>query len=307
MRSMEKCAPILFLVFNRPDHTRKSLERIREAKPSRLYVHCDGPRPNNARDINRTRAVQAITQQIDWECSTKYLFRERNMGLRFGVFDAISWFFSQEEKGIILEDDCVPDLSFFRFATDLLDYYADNERVMHIGSLNTIPNLTAGLSESYAFTQLPFVWGWAGWGRAWKKMSIDFEGLDEFEQTHLLDDYISDPMVKVYLMDKFRMTRKGRIKSWAYAWHYSILKNKGLCIIPKYNLVRNIGIAAEDATNTTKTSKLANIKPRRLSFPLVHPALPAHDPVLEKEVFYSSQKSRFRLFLWYVMRLFGIR
>ncbi|MCE7921949.1 MAG: nucleotide-diphospho-sugar transferase [Haliscomenobacteraceae bacterium CHB4] len=250
---------------------------------------------------------ELVLKGVDWDCEMKTLFREENQGLRQGVYSALNWFFDAEPYGIVLEDDCVPDLTFFRFCEEILERYKDDEQMMHIGCSNLAEDHTAGLEASYVFSRFSFVWGWAGWRRAWRKMSLDLEGLDEFEQSGAIRDFLDDPKAQAYMLDKFRVTQRRENNSWAYAWFYSILKNEGLCIVPKVNLVQNVGVGAEGATNTTVLNKKARLRAQPISFPLVHPKSRQPDPALERQFFYLSQKNRFRLWLWYMLHLLGWR
>jgi len=300
--------PVLFLVFNRPEHTRLALDRIRQARPPRLYVHSDGPRPQVNGEAGRVEQVRTIIGQgVDWDCEVKTLYRAENQGLRQGVFGALNWFFEAEPYGIVLEDDCVPDLSFFPFCAELLEYYRDDEQVMHIGGSNLAEATTADLEASYVFTRFSFVWGWAGWRRAWQKMSPDLEGLDTFEQSGKISRLVGDPMARAYMLDKFRVTQRRENNSWAYAWFYSILKNDGLCLVPKVNLVQNTGVGEAGATNTRGQNEKARLRAQPISFPLVHPESRQPEGMLEKQFFYLSQKRRFRLWLWYLLKITGLR
>lgn len=295
--------PVLFLVFNRPHHTRVTLNRIRLAAPARLYVHCDGPRAHKAGEAEQVAAVRAIIREgVDWDCRVEYLFRDQNVGLRDGLFGALNWFFEAEPHGIVLEDDCVPDLSFFSFCEELLLLYRDDEQIMHIGGSNLAAQYTATKPASYVFSRFSFVWGWASWRRAWQRMSLNLNGLDEFEQERRIRDFIAVPLAQTYMLDKFRVTQQRKNNSWAYAWFYSILKNNGLCIVPKVNLVQNVGVGEEGATNTTGRNETARKRAGSLSFPLIHPSDRNVDQELEKHFFYTSQKKRFRLWLWGMLR-----
>ncbi|MEI6409428.1 MAG: nucleotide-diphospho-sugar transferase [Bacteroidota bacterium] len=305
---MSTTVPILFLVFNRPEHTRRTLERIRAAAPTRLYVHCDGPRADKPGEATRVAEVREIIGNgVDWNCTVKTLYRDTNFGLRAGVYDAINWFFREEPFGIVLEDDCLPDLSFFPFCAELLERYADNEQVMHIGCSNLAERFTANRTESYLFSRFSFVWGWASWRRAWQRMSVNLDGLEEYKAQHCVQDFISDRAAQTYMLDKFQVTARKENNSWAYAWFYSILKNKGLCIVPSVNLIQNTGVGAEDATHTTGSNKSAMRKAQTMQFPLRHPGGFTIDPILEKHFFYTSQKTRLRLRLWYLLKQLGLR
>lgn len=297
--------PVLLLAFNRPEHTRATLLRLREVRPALLYVHCDGPRAHVPDDVEKVDAVRALIQtEIDWPCTVRTLFRTENAGLRKGVFGAVNWFFEQEERGIILEDDCQPDPTFFLFCADLLEKYQSDGEIMHIGGSNLIEACTGTLPESYVFSRFSFVWGWASWRRAWAKMSLDLEGLDEFSA---IGAFIPGNMAQAYMLDKFNTTRLGKNNSWAYAWFYSILKNNGLCIVPTRNLVQNTGVGEEGATNTTQRNTSARLAAGSVSFPLIHPREKKIEPELEQRFFFATQKRRLRLWIWYFLHRMGLR
>lgn len=300
--------PVLFLTFNRPQHTLVVLERLRMLQPGRLYIHCDGPRPHHADDEKNVTAVRAVIEkQIDWPCEIQTLYRTTNMGLRDGVFDAINWFFKHEPEGIIVEDDCVPDLSFFRFCQELLEHYRDDAQIMHIGGSNLAEKWTANNKDSYIFSRFSFVWGWASWRRAWEKMSINLDGLEEFSHSEMFKQFVSSRLSRHYMLDKFQVTKQRKNNSWAYAWFYSILKNNGLCIVPHKNLVQNVGVGERSATNTTTPNKNAMLRANQLDWPIVHPFQKTPNPALEQLFFYTSQKKRPRLLLWWALKKLNIR
>jgi hypothetical protein len=294
--------PILLLVFNRPAHTRAALGLLRNIKPKILYIHADGARSERPNEQAQVDEVREILNTIDWDCEVKRLYRTQNFGLRDGVFDAIHWFFDDIEAGIILEDDCLPDASFFEFSTQLLEKYADNEQIMHIAGSNLIDNLTESKEESYLFSQHAFVWGWATWRRAWELMSLDLRGLENFEKSRNITVFLENEKAQIYMLDKFRVTRARENQSWAYAWQFSILKNKGLTIVPTRNLIENVGVGDAQATNTKGKIYGADKKAKSMNFPLVHPANFVRDRDLEQAFFYSNQKSKFRLWLWWLLR-----
>ncbi len=311
--------PILLLVFNRPGPTAAVVERLRQIRPKKLYLHADGPRPERPGEAEKVAAVRAELAKIDWPCEIKRLFRDQNMGLKAGVFDALNWFFREEAQGIVLEDDNQPDPTFFPFCQTLLEQYAENEQVMHIGGLNLAEEETAGLASSFVFSKFALVWGWASWRRAWEKMRLDFEGLDEFLAPPSpkatagkagktgIAQLCPDSLAQAYMADKFLTTRAGKTNSWAYAWQYSVLKNKGLCIVPRVNLVQNVGVGEADATNTS-SKNLAAVRPARaIEFPLHAPETQVPDGRLEAKFFYAHQKNRLALWRWHLLKFFSFR
>lgn len=299
--------PLLLLLFNRPQHTEAVLECLRKVRPSQVFVHCDGPREHVAGEAEKVAAVRGVLQKIDWPCSVQTLFREQNAGLREGVSGALNWFFAQVEQGIVLEDDCLPDESFFPFCESMLGRYAADERVMHIGGSNVAEDLTRHLPSSYFFSQFSFVWGWATWRRAWANMSIDLDGFDHFVQENRIHTLTPYPMAQAYFLEKLRATRARENNSWAYAWAYSVLKNNGLSIVPSLNLVQNTGIGEAGATHTTADDKKARLRAARMVFPLRHPTQTERPAGLDAKIFYASQKNRIRLTLWFLLQKFGLR
>jgi hypothetical protein len=299
--------PVLILLFNRPEHTAAVLDRLRLVRPAQVYVHCDGPRTNVPGEALKVEQVRAQMANIDWPCEIQTRFRTENAGLRAGVSDALNWFFEAVEKGIVLEDDCLPDPSFFPFCEELLERYATEEQVLHIGGSNVAEPLTHELPSSYFFSQFSFVWGWASWRRAWAKMSLDLEGFDAFQSENRIQSLSKNPMAQAYMLDKFRATKARENNSWAYAWAYSVLKNNGLSIVPSLNLVQNTGIGEAGATHTKESNKLAKLRASSMAFPLRHPDQIERPKGLDQEIFYLSQKGRFRLTLWFLLQKFGLR
>lgn len=294
-------------MFNRPGHTAAVLARLREIAPQKLYIHADGARPDRGGEAEKVAAVRAELAKIDWPCEVKTLFRDKNMGLREGVFDALNWFFAQEEHGIVLEDDCVPDASFFGFCEAMLREYADDEQVMHICGSNLAEDTTRDLPMGFVFSKFALVWGWASWRRAWQKMSLDLDGLEGFLRTENWSEFLPDPKSRAYMADKFWVTKRRENQSWAYAWQYSVLKNNGLCLLPKVNLVENVGIGSADATNTKAKNRNAGLRAGHLDEPFVLPIGKSRDLDLEQRVFHVYQKSRPQLWRWHWLKKLGLR
>lgn len=244
--------PILMLVFNRPNHTQKVLERILEINPSKIYVVADGPRVNREDDHINSKATRALFSNLRGDVEIITHFRDENLGCRKSVSEGISWFFAQEEMGIILEDDCLPDLSFFTFASNLLHRYVNEPRVMHISANNFQPS-TFEWEPSYYFSQFPHIWGWATWRRAWNGYSSTLDNISKKDFGELLDNNFLSWNQKQVFKDKYELVKLGEIDTWDYQWMFHIWNKEGLCITPKVNLVKNIGFDAS-ATHTVDAS-----------------------------------------------------
>jgi hypothetical protein len=231
---------VLFLVFKRPDTTKQVFEAIRQAKPPRLYVAADGPHSINGKldEVAHVEKVRTIATAVDWPCEVKTLFRDKNLGCKYSVSGAITWFFEQEEQGIILEDDCLPSPSFFKFCEIMLDKYRENKSVWMINGFN--PHHPGISSSEYFMSQNPSVWGWASWRDRWVHytVDIDYSRKEPYWSTGLkLPDYV----IRNY--DKaFSDTASGKIDTWDYQLSFLILKNNGYVIKPLANLVSNIGV-----------------------------------------------------------------
>jgi hypothetical protein len=303
-------SPVLLLWFNRPQHAAAVLARLRLVAPARVYIHIDGPRPNRDGEAVDVAATQRLIQQIDWNCEVKLLIRRENWGLRAAVNDAINWFFSQEQAGIILEDDCLAHPSFFQFCDEMLAKYAHHEEIMHVAGSNNIAHLSANWPSDYVFSHYPLVWGWATWARAWKRMDIDLKTLPEWEERGGIRQLDKHILVQAYLLDKFMVTRAKTNHSWAYAWFFSILYQNGLCIVPKVNMIENTGLGDPAATNTKNAAIWVHLPAQPSQFPLTHPTEIQVAKTIDRQLFYHTQKSRWRLPIWWlrhwVRRIFDI-
>jgi hypothetical protein len=234
--------PILFIIFNRPEHSLKALNCIRKAKPKYLYIASDGPRNNRpGEDKLVAQTMQATLSCIDWDCQVKTLVREQNLGCGKAVSSAITWFFEHVEAGIILEDDCIPDPSFFDYCTELLSHYTDQVRVMHISGANYQMGKLRG-DGSYYFSLIPHIWGWATWRRAWKHYKLNITDLEQFKAEHR--DVL--PLMPMKMLD---LISSNQLDTWDAQWQYAIVKQGGLSITPNINMVQNIGF--ESGTHTT--------------------------------------------------------
>ncbi|MDJ1482171.1 nucleotide-diphospho-sugar transferase [Cytophagaceae bacterium YF14B1] len=241
--------PILFLVFNRPDLAQQVFECIRQIKPKELYIAADGPRENRDDDVLKCAQTREIIKQVDWECEVHTLFREKNLGCKKAVSSAINWFFENVEAGIILEDDTLPDLSFFTFCEKMLNRYRDDERVMMISGYNTSEKWKAEL-QSYHFSYFGGIWGWASWRRAWQYYDVNISSWGEPENKQLLKEAYFSPEQFKSREAMYNDLYNGVIDTWDLQWTYCRLMNSGLSIIPSINLVKNIGFRS-DGTHTT--------------------------------------------------------
>jgi len=251
--------PILFIVFNRPSQTKIVLESIKAVKPIQLFIAADGARKNNKKDIENCKIVLEIIKNIDWDCNVSYLLRENNLGCKIAVSDAINWFFENVEEGIILEDDCLPNKSFFSFCENMLSTHKDDAQIMHIGGTN-FQSKDVTISESYYYSRIVHVWGWASWKRAWDLYKVDIEEYTKPKLRKWFNDYKFNKKSFLYWHKAFTSVKENQINTWDYQWTYALWKHNGLSIIPSQNLVTNIGFD-NNATHTTKGAETYALLP----------------------------------------------
>jgi hypothetical protein len=236
--------PILFLIFNRLDTTKQVFEMIRKVAPIKLYIASDGPRENRDDEKEKVETVRNyVLESMDWDCEVKTLFRDVNLGCGKAVSEAITWFFKNEEMGIILEDDCLPSLSFFPFCKELLEKYKDNEKIYHIAGYIQLAN--TGITHSYYFTPFMNCWGWASWRRAWNQYDFDLTNVDIFLSSKKLEKLFIRYPDRKERIDNFKKMEKHKIDTWDYQWEYCIFNNNGICINPAKNLITNIGFGVD--------------------------------------------------------------
>ena len=261
--------PILFIIFNRPDTTIRVFEEIRKQQPRQLFIAADGQRPNRPGEAALSEESRRIALNIDWPCEVKTLFREKNLGCGKAVSSAITWFFENVEEGIILEDDCLPHPDFFRFCIEMLECYRHDNSIMHIGGGN-FQNGKNIEHSSYYFSQIAHVWGWASWRRAWKLYDFNITDFLVFCKSSRFP-FSDDTFVNEKLMKIYADVHNGKIDTWDYQWTFSIQCNKGFTIIPKGNLVSNIGFGCSATHTKDENSKNSCIPITNLDFPLKHP------------------------------------
>ena len=278
--------PILFLIFNREDTTQKVFDAIRQQKPKYLFVAADGARKNKSGEAEKCQRVKDIIKQVDWDCELKTLFREENLGCKLAVSSAITWFFENVEQGIILEDDCLPDPSFFPYCEELLEKYKDDTRIGHISGDNFLQGII-DKSLSYDFCSCSHIWGWATWRRVWKNYDVNFPFWEEQKdkRSFLFKNKLEEIYFSSFIPDV--LNNRNGINTWDTQWLFTLRVQNQLSIYPAVNMVENIGFGATDATHTSR--KKNAVLAAAMSFPLEHP----HYILLNKKL---DNKNRF--FSW---------
>ncbi len=272
--------PVAFFIFNRPDTTQKVFEAIGKAKPKKLYVFADGPRKEK-NELQNCLETRKVIDGVDWDCEVIKKFSETNLGCQSNISQGLAWLFEREENAIILEDDCLPNESFFPFCEELLKRYKDNKQIMTISGSNF--QFGKKRSEhSYYFSRYNHCWGWATWKRSWKLYDSSMVNWPE-QKDKLVKETFSKFIERQYWKLIFQQVYSSKISTWDYKFTYAIFQARGLNIIPIKNLVSNIGFDSGGTHTLDSNNKLANLKTESLEFPLNHPA----------EIFRSTEADNF--------------
>jgi len=262
--------PVAFIIFNRPDTTERVFAEIAKAKPPKLLVVADGPRSNRPGEVETCDATRAIIDRVDWDCEVLTNFSAVNLGCKRRVSSGIDWVFDQVEEAIILEDDCLPDPTFFRFCEEMLERYRHDQRIGVISGDNFQFGRRRN-DDSYYFSKYVHIWGWASWRDRWaKSYDVTMAKWPRIRDGAWLADMVGDAREARYWQQIFQRVHGGEIDTWDYQWLFANWLEGRLTVLPAVNLISNIGFSAS-ATHTTGESDLANLERRSLGFPLKHP------------------------------------
>jgi hypothetical protein len=277
--------PILFLIFNRPNYTKRVFEEIRKIKPHLLFVVADGPRKGNMSDDQRCREARKVINQVDWKCEVITNFRDVNLGCKLSVSKGIDWFFENVEKGIILEDDTLPNRHFFYFCEELLDRFENDTRIMQISGTNFHFGWQRD-NYSYYFSKYGIVWGWATWRRAWRMYDVNLSlYLKIKKEKYLLDIYANHEDEAKFRELVLERTLHNKLDTWDHQWWFAKLINSGLTVNPNKNLISNIGFGSDSTHTRSKDNIRANVPIETISFPLRHPPFIIRDLISDQRLF----------------------
>lgn len=288
--------PVFMIFFNRPDSFEHVFEAVRQAKPSKLFLACDGPRANRGDEENIAKCKE-IASNIDWECEVYQNYSEVNLGCGMRMYSGLNWTFKHVDRAIILEDDCVPHQDFFPFCKELLEKYKDDDRIATVCGMNHLEIYDKAPAD-YFFGQ-NCCWGWATWKNRWDAVDFQMDFLD--------DPYYVDCVTKLfpYRVDAWKtgrarrekLNRGERLSAWTYQHGMAISLNNRISIIPKKNLVTNIGLT-EDSTHAVNSKKKMakkitayfGIPTYSYEFPLKHPKY-----IVEDRMYYEAVRDKFKL------------
>ena len=285
MNSWKLITPVALIFFNRPDTTERVFGEIAKAKPPKLLLIGDGPRANRPGDAENVAATRAIVERVNWDCEVLSNFSEENLGCKIRPKTGIDWVFDQVEEAIILEDDCLPHPTFFRFCQELLNRYRQDQRVSMISGNNFQPNNNS--NDSYYFSRYLGTWGWASWKNRWHdSYDIEMQSWPMVRDSGWLQDILGTKEEARYWTRTFESVYRGEISTaWDYQWLFAGWLQNRFGITPSVNLISNIGFGA-NATHTTQSgSNLENMPTEEMMFPLKHPSYMIRNSTTDRMVF----------------------
>ena len=259
MNNEQVQAPVLLIIFNRPQTLSIVFEKIRMAKPTKLYISADGPRFQNKNDEINCKKAREIVKEIDWECEVKYRFLDKNLGCGYGPSSAISWAFENEDRLIIIEDDCVPSISLFDYLNYCLEKYKDDTRIWLVSGQSNQENTKFFENSDYVFSHYGHSMGWATWKRCWSYFDIEMKGILEFIKIGGSKNiFFSKSEYKLFDRRFKKLSSNSNLKnhSWDIQFGFSIISNNGLSIVPAKNLTKHIGYEGTHFSSGVKNYEL---------------------------------------------------
>ncbi len=303
MNKSTLATPVLIIAYRREESTRKVLEAVRQARPRKVYVACNAPKSDRSTEFEECAAVRHLFDELDWACDVRRLFRGQHLPAKESISGAISWFFEHEPQGIILEDDCVPSISFFQFAEELLDRYATDQRVGMISGNNFQYGRQRG-DASYYFSRYCHIWGWASWRDRWLTYDPAMKLWPKFRNQIL--DSLDNILQRTYWGNVFDRTHVGMIDTWDYQWLFCNWMNHRVNVLPQENMVSNIGFGLQ-AHHTRELTRAANVRASDLAFPLRHPDSFLPDSLADNYTFRNSYLPGMRSIARHALRAMGLR
>lgn len=284
MSEFQLTTPVAFIIFNRPDTTERVFAEIARARPPKLLVVGDGPRANRSGEAIKVAATRAIINRVDWPCEVLTNFSETNLGCKVRVSSGLDWVFEQVPEAIILEDDCLPHPTFFRYCEELLDKYRLDTRISQINGVNLQSNFCEG-DDSYYFSKNNHIWGWATWADRWRGFyDVTIKSWPRMKEVGLINNLFQTSKEIQYWYKIFDTVHQSKLDTWDYQWVLASWSQGRLAIMPSQDLILNIGFGP-DATHTTEVGLLSNLNVVEMNFPLRHPQWVYPNRILEKIFF----------------------
>lgn len=272
------------VVFNRPGRARQVFARVREARPRKLYLLADGPRPSVSDDEANCEEARAIAGSVDWDCEVVTEFSETNLGCGGRIISGLDRVFEECESAIVLEDDCLPHPTFFRYCEEALARFRDDDRVFAVLG-GKYPCEPRTLPYSYRFCRMFNSWGWAAWRRSWQSIDFSMAAYPAFEAERRIESYSRSALETRFFMNGFQQAWTKEIEPWDWAVMFAAYTRRQLTIMPDRNLVSNTGWGAEATQHKNPRHILANLPTFPMALPLTHPPDVAEDAAMDRKIY----------------------
>ena len=260
---------VLLITFNRPDVTRRVLDRILEMEPPVLYFFNDAPRAGNQTDAERCAEIRKMAEEISYSGIVKTRFESSNLGCKMGESTAMSWLFEHEERGIVIEDDILPSKEFFWYCEEMLEKYEDDPRVFSITGCNLLNEWNSG-QQDYHFALFGSFWGWAGWSKIWKLYDVEMAKWKDPKIQRLVLNYLPTKHYRTLRKMEFDSLVEGVNSTWDFQFCLIHYLNHAMSVVPSVNMIENIGFNRDDAVHMTGESVFSELKHHPVNFPLRH-------------------------------------
>lgn len=273
--------PVLYITFARPEYASQSFAAIKKAQPKKLYFYSNKARDEKPDEVARNLEVRSYINQIDWDCEVKTWFRDEYVDVFTSLWGAIDWVFNNEEKAIIVEEDCKASLAFFDYCEKMLNLYKDDDRIWLISGNNFTPEFSPS-DRSYFFSKYPGIWGWASWRSRWNKLYRKMEIWPEFRKKGIYK-YFGNPLAALWMSHYFDQHYKivstgANPGPWDYIFELSRISNNGFAVIPSENLVADIGLLGENHHADAQPEKLNIFVSEKETFDVVgNPSIVVND------------------------------
>lgn len=282
--------PVALIFFSRPENLRKTFEAIRNAKPKQLFLIQDGPRDDCFSDTEKIKECREIVSSVDWDCEIYKNYSEVNLGCGERVSSGVSWAFEHVDRLAIIEDDCVPGPGFFVFCEELLERYKNDSRVNMISGMNNL-GVYEGAPDDYFFAEEGSIWGWATWKRVWDDIDFNLDVLDDPYVVKLLANRRGKDFVKRCLKFRERLYKGEKMSSWSLQRAVNMYLNNGLIVVPKYNMIHNVGLGVGGANSGSSLRTVPRalrsiyfMETYAIKTPLKHPRYISRDLFFESEI-----------------------
>lgn len=297
MDSFKLNTPVVLFFFLREESTIKVLEQIRKVKPPKIYLVGEGHRKDKQGEEHIVQALRKLVEEyIDWPCEVFKNYVQEDIGAGKRISSGISWVFETEEQAIFLEDDIVPSQSFFRYCEEMLNYYKNDNQIMAISGNNPIPEFE--FDGDYTFSNVAHIWGWASWKRAWENYDFEIKEWPKYKKNKTLKSAFSNKVFYEFRSDEFDQAHQGKIQTWDYQFSFHFLINSGLAVIPKINMISNIGIGP-NATNTISKDESFFGVAEEMKFPIKMKKSVSYDDAFDNYYFKTILFKPYYTNIWF--------